>query len=162
IKSSELGGLEEGTYYLKVDAYDQNGALLTDRRPVDPDRRDGRAENESDFFLVTTGVEPGEGEVPPPRLTPGPSLLDAYVAGASRHATTKSSDDPPSPESITGSWNQPIAASLRGDVHFELEGPVWQDYCVVVPAVFRRLELGILDHPEQLGLLRLDCVEARD
>ena len=56
IKTAELGNLDEGTYFLKVDAYDQNGALMTQRRPVDPDAPDGRAENESDYFFVTSGV----------------------------------------------------------------------------------------------------------
>jgi hypothetical protein len=162
IKTSELAGLDEGTYFLKIEAYDQNGALLTDRRPVDPDKPEGRAENESDFFLVTAGVEPDEVEAPSPRLTRVPSLLDAYFTVAGRAAPAKPPEEAPPHEQMTGTWSQPVAASLRGDVYFELEGPAWQGFAVAVPRVFRRLELASLTNPGQLGPLRLDCIEARD
>jgi hypothetical protein len=162
IKAADLSTLDEGTYYLKVDAYDQNGSLLTQRRPLDPDKPDSRAENESDYFLVLSGVDETEVEAPEPRLIRVPSLLDAYVSVAGRVRQKTDAEGPVDRQSITGAWDQPLAASLRGLVHFELEGHPWQGYAVAVPAVFRRIELSILDHPEQLGLLRLDCVEARN
>lgn len=160
IKAMEFAGLEEGTYFLKVDAYDQNGALLTEPRPVDPAKPDGRAENESDFFLVTNGVDPGEIELPTPRVTRVPSALDAYFLMAGRQRTADE-EEAPSYDTIVGAWNEPIAASLKADVFFELQGP-WEAYAVVMPSVFRRLELDILRHPELLGQLRLDCNDVRE
>jgi hypothetical protein len=37
IKAKDLQTLEEGTYFVKVDAYDLNGNLLTTVRPIDPE-----------------------------------------------------------------------------------------------------------------------------
>jgi len=158
IKPSDLQELEEGTYYLKIDAYDQNGALLTQRRPIDPEYSEGRAENESEYFLLTRG-----GETPPvePRVIHVSSLIDAYAAICARHIGAKFQDDPPDLRRATGSWNQSIQSSVRGDVYFELRGEPWTGYGIVMPGLFRKLELAILDHPNQLGFLRLELSEAK-
>ena len=57
IKTQDLQSLEEGTYFLKVDAYDADGALLTKPRHVDEDDPTSRAENESERFLVIRGSD---------------------------------------------------------------------------------------------------------
>ena len=159
IKLSDLQELEEGTYYLKVDAYDQNGALLTQRRPIDPEHPQGRSENESDYFLLTRGST--EIEPPQPRVIHVPSLIDAYAAISARNIGSKSAEDPPNLRTATGCWNQSVQSSVRGDVYFELRGEPWVGYGIVLPGLFRKLELTILDHSDQLGFLRLELSEAK-
>ena len=111
---------------------------------------------------MVSGIDETEVETPEPRLIRVPSLLDAYLAVAGRVRRSAEAEELVERHSITGAWDQPLAASLRGLVHFELEGNTWQGYAIAVPAVFRRIEISILDHPEQLGALRMDCVEARN
>jgi len=161
IKITDLQMLDEGTYYLKLDAYDQNGALLTQQRPIDPNSSEGRAENESEYFLATRGIEGRELEPPEPRVVHVASLHDAYLAASARHLSSKYDEPQPDLSTATGSWNQPVNASVRGDVTFELQGEVWAGYGVAVPGLFRKLELAILGQPRHLGVIRLDFTEVK-
>jgi hypothetical protein len=161
IKLADLQRLEEGAYYIKVDAYDQSGALLTKRRPIDPNDTEGRAENESKYFLITRGVDNADVETPEPRVIQVPSFLDAYVTVAARQALSKSSDKPLQRSGIPGAWTEPISASVRGDVHFELHGEGVAGYGVVMPGLLRKLELAILSHPERLGALSINLTDAK-
>jgi hypothetical protein len=161
IKLSDLQGLDEGAYYIKVDAYDQSGALLTRRRPLDPNNPDGRAENESEYFLITRGVDGADVETPEPRVIHLPSFLDAYVTVASRQVVSKSVEGLVQRSAVSGAWVESTSASVRGDVHFELHGEGIAGYGVVMPGLLRKLELAILDHPDQLGALRLNLADVR-
>jgi len=161
IKLADLQVLEEGAYYLKVDAYDQSGALLTKRRPVDPNNLEGRSENESEYFLVTRGLDSADVEPPEPRVIHVPSFVDAYVTVAARQLSSGKPDLPVRRVAITGAWSEPLSASVRGDVHFELQGEGIAGYGVVIPGLIRKLELAILEHPEQLGALRLSMADAK-
>lgn len=154
IKTEELKKrLDEGAYFVRVEAYDKDGTVITTHRKLDPAKPDSRMENESGLFLVTrdkTATTP-----PEPRAVFVPSLMDAWVAVSSRKEAKGELAAVPLAE-ITGAWLEPITATPRGDVHFELEGaPGVLGYQVLVPGLLRRLELEILGAPEQLGALRM-------
>ena len=72
IKITDLQSLEEGSYFVRVDAYDQDGAILTQPRQLDASNPNSRSENESEYFLVVReGVEV---VAPPPRAIDWPFL----------------------------------------------------------------------------------------
>jgi hypothetical protein len=161
IKLADLQLLDEGTYYLKIDAYDQNGALLTHRRPIDPSHPERRAENESEYFLATRGPGDLEVEAPEPRVVHVTSLHDAYVAASARYLGSRSDENPPNLIVATGVWNQPANSSVRGDVTFELLGEGWAGYGVAIPGLFRKLQLAVLERPDHVGVIRLDFTDAK-
>jgi DNA phosphorothioation-dependent restriction protein DptH len=159
IRTAELRGLEEGTYFAKVDAYDHNGALLTQTQPVDPANEAGRRENESDPFLIVhegAAVEPVSA-----RAVNVASLGQGWVLAAMRALGGSRKDSLPADlGDATGAWQEPRGALARGTVHFPLEGSGLEGYAVVMPAILRRLEFEILEHPDTTGTFRLDLRRA--
>lgn len=163
IKKADLDGLEEGTYFLRVEAYDESGAVLLQPRRIDPADERSRFEHESDVFLVTRG-ESSEPQPEPTRAIFAASLSEAWLLAASRGIDQKKKADdadPPSRPQIHGSWQEPIGAAPKGDVHFQLEGAGMDGYTVVLPAILRRLELELLAHPHELAGLQVDLSAAR-
>ncbi|MFO0570174.1 MAG: hypothetical protein U0263_31310 [Polyangiaceae bacterium] len=160
IKAQDLQQLEEGTYFLRVDAYDADGGLLTKPRRVDEDDPASRAENESERFLVIRGKET---DVVPEetRAVYAPSLLDAWARAAARALSAKKREAPPDRSLVRGEWDEPMGAPLKGDVHFELKGEGFAGFAIVVPSMLRRIERDILEHSEQLGLYALSFLDVR-
>jgi DNA phosphorothioation-dependent restriction protein DptH len=154
VKAKDLQSLEEGTYFVKVDAYDANGNLLTTVGKLDPRSPLSHPENESEYFLVVRGET--EVEEPEPRAVFATSLLDAWAALAARALGGKERVDPQNISGLYGRWAEPMKAPTRGDVHFALEHSDGAGQTVVVPGLFRKVEAEILAHPEQLGLYRLN------
>lgn len=159
IKAQDLQSLEEGTYFLKVDAYDADGALLTKPRNVEDDPT-LRAENESERFLVIRGTDP---EVVPDEVRSifAPSLLDAWVRVSVKALSAKKREPIPVRTTVRGDWDEPMGAPLRGDVHFELIGDGFTGFSIVVPSALRRVEREILQHPDQLGRFSLSFHDVR-
>ena len=113
IKTKDLEGLDEGTYFLRVDAYDSEGALLTTTRRMDPKDETSRAENESEpFLLVRQDVVIDDADV---RATFVPSLLAAWLRGALKALDGKTREPVPNRSDLSGSWNQPVGASVKAD-----------------------------------------------
>jgi hypothetical protein len=159
IKVKELEDLDEGTYFLRVDAYDAAGALLTTPRRIDPKDDTSRAENESEpFLLVKDEVVIDDPEV---RATFVPSLLAAWLRGALKALDGKSRETVPELRSLTGSWNQPIGASVKGDVHFDLDTDGFHGFAVVVPGLLRRIQVTFLENPHALGVYQMALGQAR-
>ncbi|WP_437681670.1 hypothetical protein [Sorangium sp. So ce131] len=158
IKAKDLQGLEEGTYYLKVDAYDAEGAQLTRQRPVD-EKDSNRAENESEQFLVVRDTV--DIEEPDVRAVFVTSLLEAWTLVAAKSLGAKQREAVPDRAAIRGAWDVAVGAPPRGDVRFELSGSVFAGYTVVVPAVLRRLELALLEHPDHLARHEISFVDLR-
>ena len=159
IKVKELEDLDEGTYFLRVDAYDAAGALLTTPRRIDPKDDTSRAENESEpFLLVKDEVVIDDPDV---RATFVPSLLAAWLRGALKALDGKSRETVPEVRSLTGTWNQPIGASVKGDVHFDLDTDGFHGFAVVVPGLLRRIEVTFLEHPHALGVYQMALGHAR-
>lgn len=162
IKVQDLQQLEEGTYYIRVDGYDADGALLTHApRRIDEKDATSRAENESDRFLVVHGAT-GDGVEPEDiRATFAASLLDAWVRVAQRSLRARQRDAVPARDSVHGEWDEPMGAPPKGDVHFELKGDQFNGFSIVVPSLLRRIEKEILEHPDQLGLYALSFIDVR-
>ena len=158
IKAKDLQSLDEGTYFVKVDAYDSNGNLLTTTRALDPDNDESRAENESDYFLVTRDEEVDE---PESRAVFAASLTDAWASLATRALGSKTPSPPPAMAGLHGRWSEPLKAPTRGDVRFRLEGGEAGGQTIVVPGLFRKLEVEILANPEHLGFYRLNLAVPR-
>ncbi len=159
IKVKELEDLDEGTYFLRVDAYDAAGALLTTPRRIDPKDDTSRAENESEpFLLVKDEVVIDDPDV---RATFVPSLLAAWLRGALKALDGKSRETVPEFQSLTGTWNQPIGASVKGDVHFDLDTDGFHGFAVVVPGLLRRIEVTFLENPRALGVYQMALGQAR-
>lgn len=159
IKVKELEDLDEGTYFLRVDAYDAAGALLTTPRRIDPKDDTSRAENESEpFLLVKDEVVIDDPDV---RATFVPSLLAGWLRGALKALDGKSRETVPELRSLTGTWNQPIGASVKGDVHFDLETDGFHGFAVVVPGLLRRIEVTFLENPRALGVYQMALGQAR-
>jgi DNA phosphorothioation-dependent restriction protein DptH len=160
IKTQDLQSLEEGTYFLKVDAYDTDGVLLTKPRHVDEEDPASRAENESERFLVVRG---SEAEVVPDdvRSTFAPSLLDTWVRLATRVLSSKKREPVPARASVRGEWDEPMGAPPKGDVHFDLAGEGFTGFSIVVPSTLRRIEREILEQPEKLGPYALSFLDVR-
>lgn len=154
VKGKDLQSLEEGTYFVKVDAYDANGNLLTTTLKLEPRNPDSRAENESEYFLVVRGDT--EVEQPEVRAIFTASLVDAWASLATRALGAKPPNDPPEIAKLYGRWNEPVRAPTRGDVHFSLDHEDGGGHAVVVPGLLRKVELEVLAHPEHLGLYRLN------
>jgi hypothetical protein len=159
VKAKDLQSLDEGTYFVKVDAYDANGNLLTTVGKLDPRSPSSHAENESEYFLVVRGET--EVEEPEPRAVFATSLLDAWAAMAARALGGKERVDPQNMSGLYGRWAEPMKAPTRGDVHFALEHSDGAGQTVVVPGLFRKVEAEILVHPDQLGLYRLNLAVSK-
>jgi hypothetical protein len=159
IKLSELDALEEGTYYLKVDAYDDNGAVLTRPHHIGEDDS-RRAENESERFLVVKGgdVDVEERDV---RAIFVASLTEAWTRAASRALGEARRDVPPDRPKTRGTWAEPVGAAPKGDAHFELSGDAMAGFSVVVPALLRKIELTFLEKPGELVLSSISFTAAR-
>jgi len=160
IKTQDLQSLEEGTYFLKVDAYDADGALLTRPRRVNEDDPSSRAENESERFLVVRGADldiiPEE-----PRSTFCSSLLDGWVRVAVKTLAAKKRDMIPERATVHGQWDEPMGAPLKEDVYFELKSEGLTGFSIVVPSTLRRIEREILEHADTLGVYALSFVDVR-
>jgi DNA phosphorothioation-dependent restriction protein DptH len=159
IKTKDLDGLDEGTYFLRVDAYDADGALLTTPRRIDPKDDTSRAENESEPFLVVR--EEVVIDDPDVRATFVPSLLAAWSRGALKALDGKSREPVPTRHDLTGSWNQPVGASVKGDVRFDLETDGFHGFAVVVPGLLRKVQVEFLTSPRALGVFQMALGQAR-
>ncbi|MEA2919060.1 MAG: hypothetical protein QOJ15_11141 [Bradyrhizobium sp.] len=159
VKTKDLESLDEGTYFLRVDAYDAEGALLTSPRRIDPKDETSRAENESEPFLVVR--EEVVIDTPDERASFVPSLLAAWLRGALKALGNSTREPVPSRSSITGSWNQPVGASVKGDVRFDLETDGFHGFAVVVPGLLRKIEVTFLNSPRALGLYAMALAQAR-
>ena len=161
VKVSDLQSLEEGTYFVRVDAYDQDGAILTQPRKLNPSDSASRSENESEYFLaVREGVEV---VAPPPRAIDLQSFASSWVEANLRSSTAETDEDALARrDTVTGTWAEPIGAVIKGETHFKLEGEGFAGFTVVVPALLRRLELTILENPNQLGRYHINLSKARN
>ncbi|MGI9067834.1 MAG: ATP-binding protein [Pyrinomonadaceae bacterium] len=161
IKPGDLQSLEEGTYFTRVDAYDQDGALLTQPRKLDPADPNSRSENESEYFLVVReGVEV---VAPAPRAIDLYSFAACWVEANLRSIAADTDEDAIAPRgSITGSWAEPVGSAIKGEAHFKLEGEGVSGFTVIVPSLLRRLELSSLEHPDQLGRFHLNLGNVRN
>lgn len=159
IKVNDLASLDEGTYFLRVDAYDEEGTLLTTPRRIDPKDDSSRAENESEPFLVIRD------EViidePDTRATFVSSLLAAWLRGALKALDGKVREEVPTRAGLTGSWNHPVGASIKGDLRFNIETDGFHGFAVVVPGLLRKIEATFLDNPRALGLYAMAFGNAR-
>lgn len=161
VKVQELQALEEGTYYLKVDAYDGDGALLTHApRRVDDKDASSRAENESERFLVVRGAD-ADVEPDDVRATFAASLLDAWVRVAQRSLNAKPREVVADRNVVRGEWDEPMGAPLKGDVHFELKADGFTGFSIIVPSLLRRIEREVFEHPDQFGTYALSFADAR-
>ena len=159
IKTRDLESLEEGTYFLRVDAYDSEGALLTKPRRIDPKDEASRAENESEPFLVVREeVVIDESDV---RASFAPSLLAVWLRGALKALDGQTREQVPSRSGLTGSWNQPVGASVKGDLRFDLETDGFHGFAVVVPGLLRKVEVTLLESPRALGVWSIALGNAR-
>jgi len=160
IKVVDLQALDEGTYYVRVEAYDADGALLNGSpRLIDPSDPSSRAENESERFLVLR-----EDVVTTPDDTRSvyvPSILDAWMRVALKNLGAKSKDTVPSRRSVHGSWDEPAGAAPRSDVYFELETEGFAGFAVAVPSLLRKIELLLLRNPDQIGRHQLALTNVR-
>ena len=159
IKTKDLESLDEGTYFIRVDAYDSEGALLTTPHRIDPKDETSRAENESEpFLLVREEVVIDDPEV---RATFVPSLLAAWLRGVLKSLDGTSREVVPDRKGLTGSWNQPVGASVKGDVRFDLETDGFHGFAVVVPGLLRKVEVTFLSNPRALGAYAMALGQAR-
>ncbi|MGE0403683.1 MAG: hypothetical protein AB7T06_43655, partial [Kofleriaceae bacterium] len=160
IKPADLQSLEEGTYFLKVDAYDGDGALLTKPLRVDGADPNSRVENESERFLVVRGKEvdlvPEE-----VRSTYASSLLDAWVRVATRALGAKKRSVVPERAAVRGEWDEPMGAPLKSDVHFELKGDDFTGFSIAMPSLLRRIERDVLQHPDTIGVYSISFLDVR-
>jgi hypothetical protein len=160
IRISDLQSLEEGTYCLKVEAYDADGALLNaSPRLIDPNEPASRAENQSERFLVLR--EDAIAEPEDVRSVFVPSLLDAWVRVATKNLGGADRDEVPERRNLNGNWDETIGASPKGDVHFELNSAGFAGFAVSVPSLLRKVELTLLQHPDQLGRYQLSLEGVR-
>jgi hypothetical protein len=159
VKAKDLENLDEGTYFLRVDAYDAEGALLTTPRRIEPKDHSSRAENESEPFLVVREeVIIDESDV---RATFAPSLLAVWLRGALKALDGQLREAVPERRALTGSWNQPAGASVKGDLRFDLETDGFHGFAVVVPGLLRKVEMSLLESPRAFGVWSMALGRAR-
>lgn len=160
LRIADLQSLEEGTYFIRVDGYDEDGAVLTQPRRLDPSNEGSRSENESEYFLVVR--EGAEVVMPPPRAIDLPSFTNCWSEANVRAGATDSDEEAiATRDSLTGSWAESTGANVKGDVHFKLEGEGLEGYTIVVPAFLRTLELVSLSNPDQCGRFSLNLANVR-
>lgn len=158
VKMKDLEALDEGTYFLRADAYDGEGALLTTPRRIDPRDEASRAENESEPFLVVR--QDVVIDDPDVRATFVPSMLSAWLRGAVKALDGRSREAIPE-RPLTGAWNQPVGASVKGDVRFDIETEGFHGYAIVVPGLLRKIELAFLENPRAIGIYQMALGSAR-
>lgn len=159
IKPKDLEFLDEGTYFLRVEAYDAEGAVLTTSRRADPANVSSRAENESEpFLLAKADTVTVEADV---RTTLCPSLLAVWARTSVRALMAKPQEAPPARRQIRGAWSQPVGASVKGDVRFEIETDGLSGYAIVVPGLLRKIQATLLQHPRALGVYAMALADAR-
>lgn len=159
IKMKDLEELDEGTYFLRVDAYDSAGALLTTPKRIDPRDENSRAENESEPFLIVR--EEVVIDDPDVRATFVPSMLAAWLRGALKALDGRVREPVPGRD-LSGTWNQPVGASAKGDVRFDIESEGFHGYAVVVPGLLRKIEIEFLSNPRALGVFQMALGSARN
>lgn len=159
IKAKDLEVLEEGTYFLRVDAYDGEGAILTTPKRVDPRDEASRAENESEPFLVVKEEVATDND--DARATFVPSLLAAWIRGALKALDGSGREPVPNRAELTGIWNQPVGASVKGDVRFDLQADGFHGFAIVVPGLLRKVEIALLNNPRALGVYAMALGDAR-
>lgn len=150
IKADDFDAVEEGTYFLRVHAYDKSGAVLDVSREAEGETR---AENESELFLITRGDTDVDEAVQ--RTVRVSSLLEGWARAAAK-VLTAGEAEVPDLKSVGGTWAEAAGATPRNEVHFRLAGERLQGYEVVVPALIRKLEYVILKDPEHLGPCRIN------
>lgn len=162
LKSSDLKNvLTEGTYFLRIEAFGADGAVLTKPVSLDSTQPDGRKENESENFLVVFGGAvvdlPDE-----PRAIFANSLMDCYFAMRAKVVLPKgkTKEESPSHESLTGVWDIPAGGAPRPEVYFTLSTPGTVGRTIRMPGLLRKIELNILSNPEHLGGYLLDLRNA--
>lgn len=158
VKMKDVEALDEGTYFLRVDAYDAEGTLLTTPGRIDPRDENSRAENESEPFLVVR--EEVVIDDPDVRATFVPSLLAAWLRGALKALDGKARETVPSRD-LTGTWNQPVGSSVKGDVRFDIDTDGFHGYAIVVPGLLRKIEVAFLSNPRALGVYQMALGPAR-
>jgi hypothetical protein len=159
IKIKDLENLDEGAYFLRVDAYDAGGALLTTLSRLDPKDETSRAENESEPFLVVR--EDIVIDDPDIRTTFVSSILAAWLRGVLKSLDGTIREPLPIRGNLTGSWNQPIGASVKGDVRFDLVTDGFHGFAVVIPGLLRKVESTFLHNPRELGVYSMTLSAAR-
>ncbi|MGK4008380.1 hypothetical protein WMF31_37560 [Sorangium sp. So ce1036] len=157
LKASDLETLAEGSYYLRIDALSQDGTVLTE---IDTTSATQRAENESELFLLMRGDVPVASDQP--RAVRTMSFSDAWCVVALK-ATEADKDGEPLPAraELTGAWDQPAGAAVRGDVTFTFDNPGANGLTIVLPGLLRQLEYEVLEHPEHMGMYRLELAGVR-
>jgi hypothetical protein len=159
VKPKDLEFLDEGTYFLRLEAYDAEGAVLTASRRADPANVAPRAENESEpFLLAKADTVTVEADV---RTTLCPSLLTAWARAAARALMATPQEAPPARPQIRGSWSQPVGASVKGDVRFEIETDRLAGCAIVVPGLLWKVQATLLQHPRALGIYSMALADAR-
>jgi DNA phosphorothioation-dependent restriction protein DptH len=163
IKASDLRNvLAEGTYFLRVEAYGADGAVLTKQMNIDPSQATGRKENESENFLVVFGstvVDPPD----EPRAAFVNSLMDCYfgLRGKALLTQSKTKEESPKLELLTGEWDTPSSGATRSEVFFELSTTGAAGRTVRMPGLLRKIELTILENPQNLRGYHLNLRNAR-
>lgn len=162
IKSSDLKNvLTEGTYFLRVEAFGADGAVLTKPLSLDATQPNGRKENESENFLVVFGgaiVDPPD----EPRAIFAHSLMDCYFAMRAKVMlpNSKTKEEFPPHQTLTGAWDTPAGSAVRPEVYFELSTPGTAGRTIRMSGLLRKIELGILINSDHLGGYLLDLRNA--
>ena len=116
--------------------------------------------NRKYFLAVREGVEV---VAPPPRAIDLQSFASSWVEADLRSSTAETDEDALARrDTVTGTWAEPIGEVIKGETHFKLEGEGFAGFTVVVPALLRRLELTILENPNQLGRYHINLSKARN
>jgi len=132
--------LTEGTYFLRVEAYGADGAVLTKQVSIDPSQANGRKENESESFLVVFGgtvIDPPD----EPRAVFINSLMDCYfgLRGKTLLAKTSTREEAPKHEMLTGEWDTPGGSATRTEAFFELSTAGTAGRTVRMPGLLRKI-----------------------
>jgi DNA phosphorothioation-dependent restriction protein DptH len=158
IKGTDLkNALTEGTYFMRIEAFGADGAILTKSVELDKTQLNGRRENESENFLVVFGgavVDPPD----EPRAVFANSLMDCYFAlrAKSLLAQSKTKEEFPSRQTMIGSWDAPSGSAARAEVYFALSSPGTSGRTIRMPGLLRKIELSILDNPTHLSGYQLN------
>jgi DNA phosphorothioation-dependent restriction protein DptH len=162
IKGADLkNALTEGTYFMRVEAFGADGAILTKSVELDETQFNGRRENESENFLVVFGgavVDPPD----EPRAVFANSLMDCYFALRTKSllAQSKTKEEYPSHQTMIGSWDTPSGSAARAEVYFALSSSGTSGRTIRMPGLLRKIELSILDNPTHLGGYQLNLRNA--
>jgi hypothetical protein len=154
LKIGDMQALEEGTYFVRVDAYDQDGTVLTQPKKLDAADPHSRTENESEYFLVVR--KDVEVVAATPRAIEVPSFLVSWVEANIRSMAGSEEDPLASRDSVVGLWTESLSSQIKGEAHFKLEGDGFAGFTIAMPSLLRRLEATILDNSSQLGRYQLN------